>query len=93
MYMLDDKSAPQVRIALAMKILDEVVPRMFGARGASIVDRLAIARTWYYMLKHISSKYIPDISKNPDEWTEEDICKIAEKLVLFARDLLGKSIY
>ena len=89
MYIKDSDQPMQFRIILAMRILEEVAPKLYGGGNISFMDRLALAKTWYNFLKYTSSKLLPDISSNPNEWSEEDIRKIADSLVLYARNLIG----
>lgn len=92
LYMENDTPSIQIRIVLATKILDDIAPKLYGGHNITFMDRLALAITWFKFLKQVSSNLLPDIPENPDKWGEEEIKKIADSLVIYARNLLGKAI-
>lgn len=76
-----------IKTRLALHILDNVVPKIIND-GTFIGDRIAVAYTWYRFLCRKSPSMCPDIEKDPDKWSLEDLKKIADKLVDFATQLL-----
>jgi len=84
---LQDSSPVGVRVHIALHILNEVVPRILGAHNTTLVDRIAVAYSYYKLLCSIG-QCIEDIPLNPSEWDETVLKKIADKLIEYTRILL-----
>jgi len=76
-----------IKTRLALHILDSVVPKILND-GVFIGDRIATAYTWYRFLCKRSPSMCPDVPKDLDKWSLEDLKKIADKLADFATSLL-----
>ena len=84
---LQDYSPGGIRVRIALHILNEVIPRIMGANNTSLVDRIAVAYSYYKLLCHIG-QCIEDIPKDPNEWDETSLKKIVDKLIEYTRILL-----
>lgn len=84
---LQDTSPVGIRVRIALHILNEVVPRIMGANNTTLVDRIAIAYSYYKLLCHIGN-CIEDVPQDPSEWDELTLKKIVDKLIEYTRILL-----
>jgi len=73
------------KVMMALKIIDEVVPYILSS--SDIIHRAARAYAWYIYLCRVGRK--PGVkTDNYREWDNEDLRKIAEALVDYAKDLI-----
>jgi len=80
------------RVRLALHILTNIVPKLMD-NSVFISTRIAYAYTWYRFLCISGSGLCPkDIPDKIDGWGFDEIKKIADALVMYARKLLASTV-
>ena len=76
-----------LKVRIAMHILDEVVPKILNT-GVFIGERIATAFSWIgFVCKYRPAK-CSDLNTDVSKWSQEELKKVARKLIEFASELL-----
>lgn len=84
---LEDTTPSGIRVRIALHILNDVVPRIMGGGNTTLIDRIAVAYSYYKLLCSIA-RCIEGIPEDPNKWGETTLKKIADNLIEYARHLL-----
>ena len=79
------ETQPTIKVRVGLHIISSVVPRILDD-SIFIGERVALAYSWYLFMCKIS--LCPDVPKEMSKWGLNELQKVAEALIDYARKLL-----